>query len=298
MDNDTIGGRGGAPKAPELNLKAIKNLKAAEKFDTALGDFAAAKRSVGKKFNFSDEELIPLPSGGRLYDTEDSDIKNGFIKVRAMTMVEEEILATSRFLRSGSATRMVISNCLISDINAKDILIFDANFILFRLRQITYGDEYQFKIKCDNSICGKEFDHTVNITQLKFEELPENFVEPIVTKLPNSKYTVHSILPRLVHSEELYLKNMKKKKGTGDSDTRFLDNAVSGTIAIFDPHGKEVSIGDWEEFFEALTGGDTAILRKNTAFSTGVDKLDGVVCPYCETDYSGSIPVGPDFFRF
>lgn len=292
MANDTIGGQ---PVAPKLDLKAIKNLEAAKKFDSSLSNLTTIKTG---KFNFSDEETIPLPSGGILYNSEDPDVKKGFIKVRAMTMVEEEILATSKFLKSGSATRMVIANCLVSDIDAKDILIFDANFILFRLRQLTYGDEYTFKIKCDNTLCNKEFEHTVNITSLSFEELPKDFVEPIVTKLPNSKYTVHSILPRLVHSEELYLKNLKRKKSTDDSDTRFLDNAVSGTIAIFDPKGKEVPVSDWEEFYKALTGGDTATLRKNTTFSTGVDKLDGVVCPYCETDYSGSIPVGPDFFRF
>ena len=70
-----------------------------------------------------------------------------------MTLKEEQILSTPRFLKTGSATRMILENCIASDIDAKDILLFDSNFLLYYLRQISYGDEYTFTLKCDKKSC-------------------------------------------------------------------------------------------------------------------------------------------------
>lgn len=293
MDNKTEG----LPEAPEIDFSSIKNLSAAKKVDKNIETMVSSNKKANK-YKFAEPELIPLPSKGVLYDTEDVDIQKGYIKLFPMTVKEEEILSTPRFLKTGSATRMVLENCIASDISARDILLYDSNFLLFRLRQISYGDEYEFKIRCDNSSCEKEFKHIVNITKLNFEELPEDFSEPIVVKLPRSKYTVTSILPRLAHSEELTLMNSNRMKKSGDSDRRFLDNLLITTISILDPHGKEIPQKDWEDFYSALVGQDAGYLREKTSISTGVDRINDVECPYCGTLYSGGIPIGPEFFRF
>jgi len=283
--------------APEIDLSTVANLGAISKKDKDFAKMVSGAKKTNK-YRFAEPELIQLPSTGKLYDTEDADIKNGFIRMFPMTIKEEEILATPRFLKTGSATRMVFENCIASDISAKDILIYDSNFLLFRLRQISYGDEYKFKIRCENASCEKEFQHTVNITKLAFEELPEDFEEPIVVKLPRSKYTVVSILPRLAHSEELTLMKSKKMRDTGESDRRFLDNLIITTISILDPKGNEIPEKEWEDFYRALVGEDAALLREKTSVTTGVDKITDVECPYCGTSYSGGIPIGADFFRF
>ncbi|MFW6281349.1 MAG: hypothetical protein ACOC1O_00965 [bacterium] len=291
------------PKAPEIDMSKIKNAEALEKKGDNTFSKMSPKKSKGRgkgKFNFDQPEKIMLPSGGRLYKnvTDDEDILNGFIYMYPMRVKEEEILSTSRFLKSGAATRMVIENCIASDIEAKDILLFDSNYLLFYLRSISYGDEYKFKLKCKNSACEQEFDHTVKISELKFEELPEEIEEPIVVELPRSGYTVKTILPRLFHSEEIYQRNLKKKKSTADADTRMVDNLLATIIEITDPDGEKVPQGDWHEFLEAIPGMDRAALKEKTDFSSGVDEIKGIECPYCGTEYSGSIPVGADFFRF
>jgi len=128
--------------------------------------------------------------------------------------------------------------------------------------------------------------------------LPDVLEEPIKVKLPKTGYTVYTVLPRLFHSEQIYQRNLKRKKSTSDSDTRLVDNLMSTILKIVAPNGEEVKPGDWEEFLLAIPGQDRAELKEKTDYSTGVDKLDGVICPYCTTDYSGSIPIGVDFFRF
>ncbi len=304
----------GAPEAPKIDPSKVANADAIsslgddtiQKAQDSSGQKEAPdvvrsfKKRRGGKFNFVQPEKIPLPSGGRLYKrvTNDPDILNGYIYMYPMTVKEEEILSTSRFLKSGAATRMVIDNCIASDIEAKDILLFDSNYLLFYLRSISYGDAYKFKLKCNNNACEQEFEHTVHITQLQFEELPEDVEEPIKIPLPKTGYTVYTVLPRLFHSEEIYQRNIKKKKSTTDSDTRLVDNLLATITKIVSPEGEELKPGDWEEFLEAIPGMDRAELKEKTDYSTGVDSLEGVVCPYCATDYSGTIPIGTDFFRF
>lgn len=285
--------------APGIDFDSIANQEAIDKTGTAgFKKPSSAKRKKGR-FNFVEPELIKIPSEGRLYtNIEDEDIKGGFIRMYPMTVKEEEILSTQRFLKSGVATRMVIDNCIASNIEAKDILLFDSNYLLFYLRSISYGDDYKFTLKCANSICEKEFDHTVKISELTFNELPEEVKEPIIIPLPRSKYTVSVVLPRLYHSEEIYKRNLNRKKSTSDSDQRLVDNLMATTVSIKDNEGEKLDSRYWEEFYEALPTIDRAELKDKTEFSTGIDEVEGIECPYCGTDYSGTIPIGVDFFRF
>jgi len=291
-----------AKEAPEIDLTKVKNIEAVETVEPGFEEkiIEPAKRNKTSKFDFTEPEKLPLPSGGRLYGeiTTDEDVLNGYISMYPMGMKEEEILSTSRFLKNGTATRIILDRCIASNIQAKDLLLFDSNFLMFYLRKISYGDEYKFEIQCTNTMCERKFNHTVNISELSFEELPEDIAEPIVVELPKSKYTVKLTLPRLFHSEEILLKNANRKKATSDADSRLRDNIMITTLEVLDTEKNPIDKRDWEEFFEALPGLDTAELREKTTFSTGVDTLDNVVCPYCETDYSGTIPMGPEFFRF
>jgi hypothetical protein len=285
-------------EAPGIDFSAIKNIEALKKSDPGAINVMNASKKGTRKFSFVEPELIPLPSHGVLYNTEDEDIKSGHIRLLPMTVKEEEILTTSRFLKSGSATRMVFENCIDSNIDAGDILLYDSNYILFRLRQLSYGDKYTFNIKCANPVCEHEFEHTITISQLKFEEMEDNIQEPIVVYLPRSKFTVNLIYPRLRHSEDIFKISNNRKKSTGDYDKARVDNLIVTTTLILDAKGKAVSPADWEEFYESIPGEDRAELTKATKLDTGIDKLDGVKCPYCEADYSGTIPVGIEFFRF
>jgi hypothetical protein len=293
------------PEPPkEIDFSKIANLEADKQFKKNVEKSKLIKKpsfGISKgKFDFREAELIPLPSRGLLYQnvTEDEDVLKGFIRMLPMTIREEEILSTPRFIKTGSATRMIIQNCIASAIDAKDLLLFDSNFLLFYLRKISYGDEYSFQLKCENRSCEQKFEHTVNITELKFEELPEDIKEPLVITLPKCGYTVETILPRLYHSEEIYMRNRNKIKSTEDEDTKYRDNLIITTISIKDPTGKEIPKSDWQDFFQSIIGIDAAELRQKTNFSTGVDKLTGLSCPYCEEEYSGVIPIGIEFFRF
>jgi hypothetical protein len=281
-----------------IDFSNIANLEAVKATDGGFVKNISAKRK--SKFSFVEPELIPLPSKGLLYReiTNDPDILSGHIRLLPMTIKEEEILTTSKFLKSGSATKMVLQNCIASDIDAGDILLFDSNYLLFRLRQISYGDDYKFKIKCSNSSCEKEFEHSIKISNLKFEDMPDDIQEPIEVKLPYSKFTVKFIYPRLCHSEAIYVRNNNRMRSTEERDKTRIDNLIVSTLEILDRDGNPINPKDWEDFYEALPGMDRAALTEKSKLDTGVDKLENVSCPWCETSYLGSIPIGIEFFRF
>jgi len=284
----------------EIDLSKVSNLEAAKATDTTFEKVVSNNRKNKKsKFDFRTEETIPLPSRGLLYKnvTDDKDILNGFIKMYPMTVKEEEILSTSKFLKNGTATRMILDRCIVSDIDAKDILLFDSNFLMFYLRSISYGDSYEFDIKCESSSCERKFKHEVKISKLEFDEL-DNIKEPINVKLPNSKFTVSFILPRLVHSEELIIKNKNIEKSSDEEDSSLVDNLLITTVKIIDNNKEEVDEKDWKDFYESIIGKDRATLKEASEFSANIDKIDHIVCPYCETEQSFNIPIGLDFFRF
>jgi len=195
---------GEKPTVADIDLSLIKNMDAVNVKDKTFESdvilkAVAEKSKKGKgKFNFTEAETIPLPSGGAIYSdvTEDEDVLKGFIKMYPMGMKEEEILSTTRFIKSGSTTRIILDRCIASEIDSSDLLMFDSNFLMYYLRSISYGDDYTFGLTCENSMCEKKFKHTVKISELTFEELPKDFEEPIEVKLPVSKYTVLSKLPR------------------------------------------------------------------------------------------------------
>jgi hypothetical protein len=292
------------PNISDIDLSKLSNLDAVNKVEPSFEEEVdKTERKVkdirAKKFHFTESELVSLPSKGRFYkdNTNDEDIFSGKIRMMSMTAKEEEILSTPRFIRSGAVIRMILDRCIESDIEAKDILLFDSNYLMFYLRSLSYGDEYTFDIKCSNIMCGRKFKHSINITELEFEELPDDVEEPIVISLPKSKYTIKTILPRLYHSEEINAKNSNRKKKVDDENKRVVDNLLVTTLEILDTNGEKLSKKDWEAFYEALPSYDLAELREKTTFDTGVDSLENIMCPYCEEDYSGKIPIGTNFFR-
>ena len=188
----------------QFDMSKVKNKDALAEQDPGALDVPQVKKS--NKFFFSDVDTITLPSGGYLYrnSTNDEDILKGLIKMKSMTVAEEKILTTQRYIKAGITTRVILDRCIESNIDAKDILVYDSNYLMFYLRQISYGDKYEFEITCGNLGCEKKFDHQVEISKLNFETLPEDIIEPIKIELPRSKYTVYMVLTRLHHLEKYF----------------------------------------------------------------------------------------------
>lgn len=256
------------------------------------------------EFDFLKSYKLPLPSKGFLYEsiTKDKDLLNGYIWIKPMTTVEEKILATKQFMKDGTSFERVLDSCIMSDIKAEDLLAFDSVYLLFWLRSITHGDEYNFDITCEE--CGKKFKYVVKISDLIFNELEDKFTEPIVIKLPNCDYEVHCELARNYTAKKIKVlqdkrNKLNKKKNTNNMmDETLLDKLLVTTISIYDSNGEEVPRSKWRLFYNSLIAGDAAEIRDKTNFSSGIDELEDIVCIHCGAEQDIVIPIGENFFRF
>lgn len=281
----------------KLDFSKVKNISALEQADRDGAKIVNSKvkerRRQKAKFNFNEPVLIPLPSHGKFYqDSQDQDIKNGFIKLRPMSFTEEEIMTNPANLKSGTAILKLFEACIESDYPAENILSFDSTYLLYALRKESYGDDYEFELECPE--CKKKMESSIKISELSFAEMPENADDPMVLKLPKSGYTVTMCLPRLYHTEQLY----RASKNNEDISERIL-NFVIQTISIKDQKGKEISPNDYADFYEALPTIDRAVITDAFKFDKGVEKI-AFICdnPRCANEFKEAVPMGLSFFRY
>lgn len=255
------------------------------------------KKQRSSKFNFTQPSLIKLPSGGKFYKTDDENIKKGMIEIYPLTVREEEILSTPRFIVDGTATIMVLNNCIASDIDAMDLLMYDYTYLLFYLRKISFSDEYIFDITCP--VCDNRFKDGFKISDIEFDELPKDFKEPYKIDLPVSKYTVILSMPRIKHIKEFDKIQSELSPKERREYSGIADMFAIRTEAVIDNNGEIVQKEDWVEFYQSLPPKDRAELTRNSSFDSGVDKvMEKVICPNCESIIGGAIPVNDDFFHF
>ena len=115
-----------------------------------------------------DEELLPweictLPSKGVYYN---GKIPNGVVEVRPMGIYADKVLTTQRLIKSGQAIDYIFKYCvrLPNGYDCQDLLSEDRTFLLYYLRGITHGNEYEFFMNCP--ACDEPSQHVYNFNEL------------------------------------------------------------------------------------------------------------------------------------
>lgn len=279
-------------KAPEIDISKIQNIE-------ELGDEKAIKnlkssirRQTKRKFCFVEPTSFPLPSGGRFYqDSNDEDLKKGIIKLYPMSIADEEILTNRAYVKNNSVFRILFDSCMASDYQAKNLLSFDAGFLIYALRKISYGDDYKFDVTCDD--CGKKFPFTLNVSDIDFPELKDKEDERTI-KLPISKFTVKMHLLRLKDEEEVA--RLASQYADEEEYNDMVFNLYVRTNSIKDANDEELAESDWLDFYSCLPALDRATITKSFEGSA-LEPKTKVTCPKCGKIMEMNIPWTPDFFR-
>lgn len=236
-----------------------------------------------RKFEFVPADKIKLPSNGLPYQNcDDKDIRDGFIWIYPLTMKEEEILSTQKYINEGVATIMALNNCIKSNIDAMDLIVSDFYYLLMYLRQVSISDDFVFNIKCPH--CGHEFKYDIKISEQTFDELnSDTFKEPIRVDLPTTDYTVLLGLPRIRTIRELSWM-IENAKNIGVADFIY-----TRTIAIISSNGEEVPKEDWIVFYNNLPHKDSEEILKYAQFDNGLTHIvNNTTCPNCGKEVEGS----------
>lgn len=244
--------------------------------------------------NYSIAEEYTLPSNGKVY----TEKVNPVVKIRSMTTQEEmKRLAPSE--RAYKNICEIIDDCLVEDpgISSYDMCLADYQFLLHKLRVVTYGSDYSTSSICP--YCGSENSGSVNLNDLPvtyynrddFEKLSE-FVLPVTKK----KITIRMQTPRMIDDTNAQSKELQKKsKGTA-GDTAFLFT-VQNLIDTID--GNKLDPIKKEDFVRNLPMMDTNYIMKHAqklVESFGLDTSIVKTCPVCGLDYTSSFRITAEFF--
>lgn len=254
--------------------------------------------------NYIIAEEFTLPSHGLLYSVP----VDPQIKLRSMTVRDEmKRLAPSNDGSIYKNMAEIIDSCLVKKpgISAYDMCLGDYQFLLHKLRIVTYGPEYNIECRCP--VCGDRDEHVINLEDLSLSELTEfDEKEYLTVTLPVCKKVVELNIttPRILDNiEREVTRVMKQRKKSGqdsgglDMDWHLLYQLV---YAIKTVDGQKLSVTQKETFCDNLVG------RDFNAIINALDKLDEKVglgatlevhCNSCGFDMTTSFRVTSEFFR-
>lgn len=269
--------------------------------------------------NKDPSELIPwepcvLPSRGLYYD---NSVPGGEVQVRAMGLQEEKILATERLAQSGQALDMIFKNCVKfpdEDFDPAELLAGDKAFLLFYLRGITHGENYEFAVPCSNADCGITTMHNYNLNHLgetikwadeSIGSEPFKVVLPYFSKVAGREFYVKIRFLRSSDTKSLRKERSAKQrivsqarnKGAGKAVN--IDNSLEDTYKrlIVEAMGEtdRVKINNLVSRMHSL---DTSTIRKFLSDHTpGIDTQIEIVCHECSNEMTIDLPITENFFR-
>jgi hypothetical protein len=155
----------------------------------------------------------------------------------------------------------------------------DKVYILLKLREISYGDDYPVEITCPN--CGKDSQVMFKLSSLNVNYVDEEFSDPVEIELPTLKHKVGIRLPRV--KDEKYFE-------TSDSALANLWRFVE----YINEYDQKTLI---TKFLQKLPLRDAhALLSALSGKQFGIDTQVNFLCQYCNTKTRMEMPITSDFF--
>ncbi len=204
--------------------------------------------------------------------------------IREMTATEEGFLASQKMLKSGEAFERILRNCVVEkDIDLDNLLVGDRYYLMLAIRRLTYGDDYDFKVRCAS--CGQTFNMSVNLAELPVKKLEGD---------PDATHTI--TLPRTGKKVTFRLLRGRDEKKIATTLRKTPQEIIRLSLFL---HTVAVDGSEnfSEKFFETLPGADSQYYRKEIdAVTCGVDTVVEVECPECDNEFEVQLPISENFF--
>lgn len=240
-------------------------------------------------------EGYELPSKAKIY----SENVDPHVELRSMT-ARDEMKRLSPSSTPLKTLADIIEGCCVEKpaIHVYDMSLGDYEFLLHKLRIVTYGEDYKVTLRCPD--CGEVIETVAKLGQLEVKEYNEDEVKELQTfALPKSNHlvTLNFLSPRMVEEMEVKVKDMKRryKNATIDFETlvRLLTN-----IDLID--GEKKSETELENIITNLPALDLQKILNNIDKlnqKIGLDNILYLTCPKCGEEVSTFFRFGPEFFR-
>ena len=231
-----------------------------------------------KKSSESVEEQLDEIFADVPYDAEmEVTLPSGKVaKIRPITFEEEkQILSLSK---KGSDPSFVLIDKCVTGISKDEILLIDKVYLLFKLREISFGSMYKFIVGCPS--CHKE-----QTIEIDLNDMP-------VVPMKDFKNVVELELPIMKKMVKIRLASVQDERWVSDAEI-ILEN-LWRFVEEFHGHDNTILI---QGAIKRLTAGDV-----NRMVSTvmcdgyGITSEVRVLCPHCQSDTVMDLPLGKNFF--
>jgi hypothetical protein len=248
-----------------------------------------------RKTNYTIGEGMELPSKGLIYDKP----VNAYIELRSMT-ARDEMKRLSPSPARFKILADIIEDCMIEKpaVHVYDMALGDYEYLLHRLRIVTYGDEYKVAVKCLN--CGEVSETVAHLEELEVVPFDHAKFEELSTiKLPKKgdTVTIKFQTPRILDEMEAEIKELKRKFKSAEVsfDLLVLLKNIVDTV-----NGTKLTSSQLETYINNLPALDM------TKLVNAVDELNALIgikndlvvtCSKCGGEVPTYFRFGPEFFR-
>ena len=239
-------------------------------------------------------EEYTLPSRGKVYG--DRSI-NEHVKLRSMT-TNEEMKRLRPSDRPYKVMADIIDDCLVEKpgISAYDMCLGDFQFLLYKLRIVTYGEEYDIRCKCP--YCLAESAETVNLDELPVIEYTPELNDDLEFDLPKTKHHIKIKMqtPRMLDDVDIAARDFRRKAKQFEGDSAFLFRLTSQIEEVDGQKPDPIGIEQWARELPAADA--NYIMRKAQKLNgrIGVENHLNITCDACGLSYDSPFRVGEDFF--
>lgn len=245
--------------------------------------------------NYTISESYELPSKGLIYDKP----VEACVELRSMTARDE----MKRLNPSSTPLKTladIIENCMIEKpaTHVYDMIIGDYEYLLHKLRTVTYGPDYQVTVKCAN--CGETVETTAKLDSIEVKPFNKDEFEALRTiMLPVSNHEVRLNFqtPRMLDNIELKAKELKRKAPNADIDF----NTYAQLLLVIDTvDGKQMNSMELDYFINELPAKDmNKIINVADKLNSyvGLDNVLSLTCDKCGENILTFFRFGPEFFR-
>ena len=254
-------------------------------------------------------EQHKLPSNGMLEGVPRE------VTIQNMTTAEEKMLIGS----SEELYDTLITKCVTEPENFDfdSLILADQQFLLIRIRSMSYGSEYPYSYRCPN--CGQIHEYMLDLDSFETTYLEDGFTEPYARiPLPVSKDIVGLRLPRVsdINSIETKTRRHMKKNPQAQGDIGYIFNLMANiseieldgdktgpklcNVPIRGDMTKYMSEHQLQDYVENLHVRDAAMIKNTVAKqnnAVGMDRTVYEVCPNCQSDIEFTWNITSDFFR-
>ena len=240
-------------------------------------------------------ESFKLPSKGLIYG---KSVLSEF-RMRSMNTNDE----MKRLSHSEDAYRLlaeVMDDCMLDNLGMScyDLHIGDFQYVLHRLRVVTYGSDYKVESYCPG--CGILNKYTIDLDSFESVEFDaESFDKHTKFELPRSKKLVEIRYqtPRMIDSVAARKREIQKKGTDGNTKDPTLALTVASLLKSVD--GKVVDSIKAEQIARSFEMADTnCILQHSMKLNgkVGINTTVENICSSCGVDYKVPFRITGEFF--